>query len=175
MTTTRWRSRLTYIAMSACVVWHAAAMAIAPAPTDSALVRSFRALFRPYLTLFRLDNRWDFFAPDVVRGSQLRYFIEDAAGNRRDFIPDNEFGIFDPGLFWSLSWNYAIIDAPEIHAQTAATIFCRKHVALHPVSVTLLEYKEKEFTPKDYLAGKRPMDPEFVTVNTLKTLQCSGS
>jgi hypothetical protein len=82
-----WRQRLTYLVMSAFVAWHTLAMVIAPAPASSVLVGTMRAALQPYLTLFGLDNRWDFFAPTIGSGSELHYSVEDAAGARHSFTP----------------------------------------------------------------------------------------
>jgi hypothetical protein len=49
---------------------------------------------------------------------------------------------------------------------------CREHAALHPVAITLQAVDGKEFTPEARRAGKNPLDPEFVTVETLKTIRC---
>jgi hypothetical protein len=54
-------------------------------------------------------------------------------------------------------------------------LLCRQHAALHPVSITFLEYHEEAFTPADQLNGKNPMDPEFITVNTVTSVQCPTS
>src|SRR5258708_22597475 len=72
-----WRQRLTYLVMSAFVAWHTLAMVIAPAPESSVLVQTLRAALQPYLTLFRLDNPWNFFAP-TIGGARLRYPLDDA-------------------------------------------------------------------------------------------------
>ena len=170
-----WRERLTYVAMSAFVGWHTLAMVIAPAPDSSVIVQSVRGLFQPYLTLFRLDNLWDFFAPTVGKGSQFRYIVEDGAGNRHTFVPAADLSWFHPGYFWFRSWYYAIIETPELYADSAAALLCRKHAALHPISITLLEIQEGDFTRDDQLDGKHPMDPEFITVNTLKRATCTDS
>ena len=81
MISKQWRKRLTYMAMSVFVGWHTLALVVAPAPDSSAIAQSFRRLFHPYLTLFSLDNKWDFYAPDVGKGRQFRYDIEDAPGS----------------------------------------------------------------------------------------------
>ena len=91
----RWRHRLTYLVMSAFVAWHTLAMVIAPAPDSSVSVRTLRAALQPYLTLFRLDNPWNFFAP-TIGGSQLRYSVEDAAGARHAFKPTEQLNWFHP-------------------------------------------------------------------------------
>ena len=170
-----WRERLTYIAMSAFVAWHTLAMVIAPAPNVSAVETSLRSVFQPYLSLFRLDNQWDFFAPNPNRLAEFRYTIEDAAGNRHTFVPASELSWLRPEDIWFKSWHYAIFEAPEVHTEFAAALLCRKHAELHPVSITLLQALQEDFAPDDYLEGKRPLDPEFVTVTTLKRAQCTDS
>ena len=170
----RWRARLTYAAMSVFVAWHAAAIAIAPAPDASEFVQALRVPFHPYLVFLRLDNLWDFFAPDVGRPPEFRYIVEDIRGNHHPFMPARELNWLHPSFFWSSSWYEAIMDEPEIYADAAAAVFCRKHAALHPVSVIFLQADMEDFTPKDQLAGKRPMDPEFVTVTTVKRVACTG-
>jgi len=174
MVSNAWRERLTYIVMSVFVVWHSLAIVIGLAPESSVTVQGLRVLLRPYLTLLRLDNAWDFFSPTVssMRMSQFRYVIEDEAGNKLTFMPDAEFGAFNPAYFWFRDWHDAIIDDPEDYADIAAALYCRRHASQHPVSITLLEIKGEDFTRADFLAGKRRWDAEFVTVNTIWHAQC---
>jgi hypothetical protein len=175
MISKRWRERLTYVAMSAFVAWHALATVLAPAPDASDADQALRIAFQPYLSLFKLDNQWDFFAPNVGSGSQFRYIVEDVDGNQHPFMPDRELSWFHPRFFWFRSWFNAIFDASDVYADSAGAFFCRKHAALHPVSVILLEAEQGGFTPEDQLAGKRPLDPEFVTVTTVKKVECAKS
>jgi hypothetical protein len=170
-----WRQRLTYAAMSAFVAWHALAMIIAPAPDGSEAIKTLRVPFQPYLSLFKLDNQWDFFAPNVGAGSQFRYIVEDSNGNHHPFAADRELSWFHPSFFWFRSWFNVIFDNPETYAVTAGAFFCHKHAALHPIAVILLEAAQGDFTPEDQLAGKRPLDPEFVTVTTVKKVECARS
>lgn len=167
----RWRQRLTYLAMSAFVAWHTLAMVIAPAPDSGVLVQTSRAVLQPYLTLFRLDNPWNFFAP-TIGGSQLRYSVKDAAGALHTYTPTEQLNWFRPEFIWFRDWHYAIIDNPELYADRAGALLCRKHASLRPVSITFMEYEEGSFTAADQLSGKHPMDPEFITVNTVKTVEC---
>jgi hypothetical protein len=170
----RWRQRLTYLAMSVFLAWHTLAMVIAPAP-DSVSAQTLRAALQPYLTLFRLDNPWNFFAPAVGYGSELRYVIENADGARLTVAPTEQLSRFHPGYLWFRAWHYAIIDDPELHAESAAAFLCRQHASFHPVSITFLQYEEGIFTPADHLGGKSPMDPGLVTVHTVKTVECPAS
>jgi hypothetical protein len=170
-----WRERLTYTAMSVIVTWHAAAMLFAPAPDNSVIAIALRPVFQPYLSLFRLDNTWDFFAPSVENGAELRYVIEDSRGMRRTFAPTRELSWYHPSYFWYRSWYYAIMDETDTYGEGGAAFFCRKHAALRPVSITFAEYQQSDFAPEDHLAGKLPTDPEFVTVKVLKRVPCPNS
>ncbi len=37
-----------------------------------------------------------------------------------------------------------------------------------------MKFEEKDFSQTDYQDGKRPMDPEFVAVTTLKRIKCKA-
>jgi len=169
-----WRQRLTYLVMSAFVAWHTLAMVIAPAPDSSVLVRTLRAAVQPYLTFFRLDNPWNFFAP-TIGGAQLRYSVEDAAGARHSFTPTEQASWFHPAYIWSRDWHYGILDDPQLYADRAGALLCHEHAALHPVSITFAEHEQGEFTAADLSSGKHPTDPEFITVKTVKTVECPAA
>jgi hypothetical protein len=166
-----WRQRLAYIAMSLFVGWHTLAMIVAPAP-DSVVTDSLRVVLQPYLTLLRLDNHWDFFAPNVGDGSRFRFIIEDKDGQRHTFKPAEQLSWFHPNYFWVRAWYYAIMDDPDLYADAAAARFCKEHAALHPVAITLLEYQEERFIRDDLLNGKSRDDPKFFTVKTIKHVKC---
>jgi hypothetical protein len=168
-----WRQRLTYAAMSLFLAWHTLALVVAPVP-DSEMKRSLRRLLGPYLTLFRLSNTWDFYAPNVGLGQQFRYLVEDGSGNRHTFIPTNDFGWFQPHYWWFRAWHNTIIDSPDDYGDLAAALFCKEHAALDPISITLVQVLQKDFVEKDQLAGRHPMDAEFVTENILKHVRCPG-
>jgi hypothetical protein len=169
----RERRRLATTAMSLLVVWHSLAMVVAAAP-DSAIARAARPLFDPYLTLFRLDNKWGFFAPNVDQGFQFRYVVEDASGTRHTFVPADQLSRFHPTSLWIKDRYKAVMMYPEAHGEATAAALCREHAALRPVSIALLEVEQKEFRPEHQRSGKHPLDPEFVTVNTLMTVRCAA-
>jgi len=160
--------------MSVILGWHTLAVVVAPAPDNSVTVQALRFLLHPYLTLFRLDNPWNFYAPIVAKGHQFRYMIEDIAGKRRTFVPTEELYTFHPSFWWFRAWYDAILDSPEIYGDSVAALLCRKHASLHPISITLLKIEQEDFSPMDQLGGKHPMDSEFVTVSTLRRVACSG-
>jgi hypothetical protein len=167
------RERLAYAAMSLLIVWHTIAMVIESAP-DSAATQAVRGVFQPYLTLFGMENNWGFFAPNVHVGSQFRYVVEDAAGQRSVFAPGAQLSRFHPATIWFKDRYKAIMDYPDFYGDAAAASFCREHAALHPVTVTLLRVDQNRYSPEDRLAGKDPLDPDLVDVETLKTVSCPG-
>ena len=167
----QWRERLAYTLMSAVVLWHTLALVVAPAP-DSKIVQSLRRLLHPYLTLLRLDNPWDFYAPNIGTGHLLQYVIEDAAGRQHTFVPVEELSSYHPRFWWFRAWYDAVLEDPEKHGGSIAALLCRRHVALHPIAVTLRKIQQGDFSRADHLSGKHPLDPEFVTESTLKRLAC---
>jgi hypothetical protein len=158
--------------MSLFVAWHTFAIIVAPAPSNS-LTDSFRRVLQPYLTLFRLDNEWGFFAPNIGAGTLFRYVIEDKAGGTHTFNPAEQLSWYHPNYFWFRSWYYAIMDDPDLYADDAAARLCKEHADLQPVAITLMEVEEKEFKSSDLLAGKVRTDPEFYTVTTIKRDKCA--
>jgi hypothetical protein len=172
-----WRKRLATVAMSLVVAWHSLAMLVAPAPADSTLVHSLRSMLQPYISLLRLDTGWGFFAP-VGKHAQFRYVIRDAAGHDHMFVPTEEPAGSIFRYVWWREFKYlydGIMDAPETRAGVAGTMLCREHVSLDPLFVTLLQVQEENFWPEDLLAGKHPLDPDYVTVNTLTRVPCRSS
>jgi hypothetical protein len=166
-----WRPRLIYLVMSAFVAWHTLALVIAPAPIESALVQTPRDFLQPYLTFFSLDNPWNFFAP-IIPEAKLHYTVEDAAGARTEFASAEQASWFHPEYLWLNDWNYSVIDNPELYADRAGKLLCRKHASLHPVSITFVKREHSGFKPEDWMNGKRPLDPEFTKEKTVQTVQC---
>ena len=134
MPRTLWRRRLTYAAMSALVAWHTFSIAIATASPDSPLVSALRSPVAPYLSLLDLTNRWQFFAPNINRGTQLRYVVKDRAGRLHTFMPREELSWLSPTFIWFNAWYQEIIDEPVRYGGVVAAILCEKHAALQPVA-----------------------------------------
>lgn len=166
------RDRLVYMAMSAFVVWHTMAIMIAPASENSMLAQSLRRVFDPYLSLFRLNSRWDFYAPNVGRGHQLRYTVESADGDRRTFTPTDDWNWYHPGYWWFRAWYDAVITSPDLYADRAIASLCRRHGDLRPTAITLQLIQQGDFAPADHLAGRHPLDAEFVVESILKHGPC---
>jgi len=168
------RRRPAYLAMSLLAGWHCLAMVVAAAPNSSAPAQSLRLLLQPYLSLFNLDTSWNFFAPAGQR-AQFRYVVEDAAGNKHIFAPAEELRLSLPGYVWQREFTYLydrIMEAPQTRGSGVGALLCRKHAALEPRSVTLLELREQDVRPEDKWHGNRPPDPELTGVNTLISVDC---
>jgi hypothetical protein len=167
-----WRQRLLYAGMSLLVTWHTLAMVVATAP-DSLISENARRIFDPYLTLFRLDNQWGFFAPNVGNGSQFRYVVEDASGKMHTFVPADSLNKFHPTSIWVRDRYRLVMEEPETYGDAAGAGLCREHAALNPVSITLFEADQKDFWPEDRQKGKAPLDAEYVELNLLKQVRCT--
>jgi hypothetical protein len=168
-----WRQRSAHAAMSFLVAWHTLAMLIASSP-DSTITEAARGVLRPYMTLFRLDNHWGFFSPDIGAGSQFRYIVEDAGGKRHAFVPADTLNRFHPSSIWIRDRYELVMEFPERYGNSTAATLCAEHASLNPVSVTLIGVRQKEFWPHDRRSGKTPFDAEFIELRTLKTVRCAA-
>jgi hypothetical protein len=168
--TSGWRVGIAFGAMSLLVAWHTFAMVVTAAP-QSMMTDAARALINPYLELFNLDNYWGFF-DEVGTTQQFRYVVEDATGQKHLFIPTDRLNRLAPSSIWLADHYREVMNSVDEYGDVTAAQLCREHAALRPVTVTLLEILAKPFRYQDRRLGKNPLDPEFVTVNTLKTVPC---
>lgn len=194
ITETRWLKGLTYTALSLFLAWHTLAMFVAPLPDNSAAVKGLRSYLEPYMRVFRLDNRWSFFAPNIGNQSIFRYAVEDADGNEHVFEPlfrrswtvprghaaDPPIGPFTYSRrsIWEFAmWREtkylfdALMDDPEARPIVVRQL-CQRHADLKPVAISFLRAEEREFWPDDYRNGSRLLDPEFLEVTTLTNTLC---
>jgi hypothetical protein len=163
MTWKAWRDRLVYWAASLFLAWHTIAMMLTPVPEQNVIVRAFRTLFHPYVTVIGIDASWNFFSP-VGSSYQWRYVVEDADGNKHTFTPIKDINWFTPAHRWYEKILQEPMIRPTIYGDYFAKFFCRKQAALKPVAVTLVSVEEGSFWPQDYLLGKnRTADPEYLT------------
>src|SRR5436190_12422071 len=164
--------------MSLVVGWHTLAIVVPPAPDSSAMVQSLRLLLQPYLSFFRLDNKWGFFAPSVGKHGRFHYIVEDAAGRRHTFAPseDSSGSIFRYVMWRELKYFFdEVMEVPEDRGEATVALLCRIHASLHPVSIALLKMQELDYLPEHYLEGHRTLDPSFVSEIALAKGRCDGS
>jgi hypothetical protein len=165
--------RLTYLAMSVLLAWHTFAMLVGPLP-DSTISDAAREVLHPYATLFVVGNKWGFFAPNVNAGSHFSYEIEDTAGEKHTFTPEEDLNSYHPNFIWQLDRYQVVMGSPEVYGDTTGAALCLQHASLNPVTVTLFESAQKDFWPVDELNGEHPFSPGHVTVKTLRTVKCPG-
>jgi hypothetical protein len=158
--------------MSGFVAWHSLAMIVAPTSDTSAVSQALRRVLTPYLVFFELDHSWRFFGPEVGRGEQLRVVISSQSGQQRAFVPSAEWHWFHPGI---LGWDERVMHETEVYAPPFVTFLCRKYAALEPTSISIFRVQENEFRPEDHLNGGHPLDPQFTTVQFVKSLACSST
>jgi hypothetical protein len=161
---------LLYSAMSLFVGWHTFVMLVGPNNSETAAAA--RRWAQPYLSFFRLESTWSFFAPSVGKHSQFRYVIQDRAGEEHTFVPVRELNPYFPSFYLFKHSYDTVTTFPELHGGFFAAMFCREHAALQPFYISLQVSLEREFLPADQLAGKHPLDPDFTEVETLLQVPC---
>lgn len=166
------QERLTYAAMSAFVLWQTLVIVVAPAPETSDIVKGIRVVITPYLRLLRQDNEWNFFAWNDGGNSVLAYIVTDAGGTSYTFDAGARLNRFQLSYFWYRDWYQTVLENPDEFGKPFAASFCREQAALSPVSISLIALSEQKYTSQDWLAGKRPLDPEFAETKVLKNFKC---
>jgi len=172
METNTLRRSAVFALMSAFLAWHSLAILVAPVPPEATGLRPLLDLLTPYLEFLSLDNNWDFFAPNVRRGYQFRYVVMSADGTARTFVPIEDVSWFNPNYWWVRQWQDAIVNDTDLNGDQAVALLCRKHAALHPTAIALVKVEQKTFSPADWLAGKRPFDPGFLTAQKVTYVEC---
>ena len=162
---------LRYVLASLFVVWHAAAIMIAPAPR-SYIKEHIYPLFAPYLTLFYLDNPWAFFAPDPATGRLLRYTVEDAAGAKHNFALSESLRRMNPASLRYVSLYLSIADNRPGYVSSAAQYLCRRHAALKPRTLAFTVVHQVYIPPVSYRDGVRPLQDGFVQYEPLRWVEC---
>jgi hypothetical protein len=169
----RWRGPILYGLMSAFVAWHATCLIVGPAPRESSIAQALRPLVDPYLDLIYLNVEWGFFAP-LGMTSEFRYIVVDGTGKEHTFRPTKGLAWYHPSKLWIKDRYRTIAQYSDIYGDRLIADYCRMHANLRPVEIKLIELSQvKEFRPKDHLAGKTELDPEFATTETLRTGKCS--
>jgi hypothetical protein len=103
---------------------------------------------------------------------QFRYLVEDASGQKHLFIPTDSLNRLGPSSIWFADHYREVMDSVDVYGDATAAELCREHAALRPVAITLLEVDAKPFLYQDRRLGKNPLDPDRITVDTLKTIPC---
>jgi hypothetical protein len=147
---------------SGFALWHILVLAAGPAPGSHTLSRVWPYL-KPYLTFSHLENYWAFFAPNPSAGSVARYVLQDAEGNvtwhkftevqRRSSPRFLRHTSVQNDLEWPSGWfRWAFADW-----------LARQHADLRPKYVQFVLCHQRPVYRDDWLAGRRPLEDDFMT------------
>ena len=143
----------------AFLLWHGAAVAVAPYP-DSTVREILRPIFEPYLRLGYLDHCWTFFGPRPDAGRLIRYEIIREDESIREFALSEAVDRSSPSWFrWMRLFDRAATGGVELQ-RSAAGFLCRRHADLRPRAIRFVVLHQLALSPALYRAGVRPTDPE---------------
>jgi len=168
------RERIIYGLMSAFVIWHSIAITVGPAPRQSEIAQAISPLVDPYLNLIYLNVGWGFFAP-VGFTSEIRLAIETSDGKTQTIAPTRNLPFHLPSTLWikdRLRGVGQTIANEKTRPQVIADL-CAEYQHMKPAKISMIEIsQEKYVTPKDYLAGKRPLGEGFSEKRILGAGEC---
>ncbi len=174
----RWAGRrLLRWAVNAWLVFHLAAIAVAPASVSpsSDLVGSAWELFEPYLDVLYLNHGYHFFAPEPAGSALLAFTAERADGSVfRGRIPSRATA---PRLLYH---RYFMLTEHQSGEEEEVQGPCRESYArhighkFHARKVTLTEVTHNLPTMERFRDGGRLDDPESFEFEPLGVYQCDG-
>lgn len=169
----RYVRALLWVLASLFLVWHSLVLVVTPAPS-SYLQKIFQDLSWPYVRFFQLESGWGFFAPEPVRGKQLRYVVLDARNRRQEYRLTESLQRLSPSyLRYTTLYGNIHPGRPGL-MKSAARYLCRRHAGDLPRSITFIVRHQLLITPEEYEAGKRSLTPEFIRTETLQPISCSS-
>jgi hypothetical protein len=169
--------KILFVLTSMFLIWHTLALVIGPSP-QSHLRDNLFGYFQPYLSLFRLNNAWAFYAPEPELGSVVNYKVIGEDGDAQEFDVYNDqldrwsasyfrFNAFFNNIYWQS-------EVYRRYRNSYIQYLCRRHAALNPESIVLVRINQTRLTHEDYLKGARPLDPEFIEVHTSQPVRCQA-
>lgn len=164
-------------ALNALLLFHVAAIAVAPAAVEPAsdLAHSAWELFAPYLQALHLNNGYHFFAPEPTESTLIAFEAERADGTVvRGRFPDRSTR---PRLLYHRHFMLSehLGDAPP-EARDAWHDSIARHLghAHGAVKVRLTEVTHLLSTPERIRDGARLDDPESYEERPLGEFACDG-
>lgn len=134
----------------------------------------FPGSFLALCAVFQLESGWGFFAPEPVRGKQLRYVVLDARNRRQEYRLTESLQRLSPSyLRYTTLYGNIHPGRPGL-MKSAARYLCRRHVGDSPRSITFIVRHQLLITPEEYEAGKRSLTQEFIRTETLQPISCSS-
>ena len=169
------RQKILYLIASVFLIWHTFALLIGPAP-QSYIRDNLLGIYEPYLSVFRLNNAWAFYAPEPDLGGVLNYKVLDNDGNEHQFDIYHDYldrwsaSYFRYNAFFNnIEWNSAEY---RRYRKSYIQYLCRKHSNLSPKSIALIRIAQIPLSPEDYINGARPLDPDFTESRPSEPTRC---
>lgn len=167
------KNRFLYLIASIFIVWHSLAIIIGPAP-GSYLMSKVYPIFKPYLIAFHINNEWGFFAPDPAKGSLLRYIIVDDKNQEHVFKLTENLRRNGHGFLRYTSLYLTIARNNENFVVSAANYLCAKHNDINSKQIQFFMGHQQAITPDEFIAGHRPLDDKYMSVEYLPSLSCNN-
>lgn len=153
--------------MSVFIVWHMIAMMVVGPFHESKIRATLYPVFKEYLWLVKLDGPWSFYAPNVAYGTIFRYETVSSSGERKTYPLTEAKKKYEHGYVRNINFYLYFFFNPKYTKEqgydtSVARYLCAQHVGSDVKEIIFKRYVQKRFTPQDYLAGKKPLDPEFL-------------
>lgn len=161
------------IAALAFLLWHGAALVVAPYP-DSELSYALRPAFGPYLRGAYLDHQWTFFGPRPDAGRLVRYQVVSAEGQVEERELSEAVTRGSAGYFrWMRLYDRVATSWPELR-ESAAAYLCRRHEDTRPRGIRFVVLHQLTLSHEQYLHGVRATDPEALRRETHSEIPCNA-
>jgi len=162
--------------MSIFVIWHFVAIVIIGPFSSSYLHNNLVKIYRPYLTLTHLERSWSFYAPPPM-GSILRYktISKNAVEKNYPLTPTDKK--FSHSYFRYTNFYYYLFYNPRYIAKrgydrSVTRFLCDKHKSEGIIEIVYVLLKQKSFSYKDFLNGKKATDKEFLAKTLFGPYKC---
>lgn len=172
--------RLGYALFSLFILWHVAAITIVGPFSKSYLRDGLMQVFGGYLSFFKLDRSWPFYAPNPAYGRIMRYETIDGDGKRALYPLTQARDKFDHAYFRYTNFYFYLFNNPQYskargYDVSVARYLCGQHANDKTVAINFIVLNQKRLTYLDYQQGKRPQDPDFLTQKEFGPYPCQTS
>ena len=162
------------------LVWHAVGISIVGPFSRSSLRDGLMNLYQDYLAFFHLDRSWPFYAPNPFPGSILSYETVSYSGDTKSYPLTQARDKFDHAYFRYTNFYAYLFSDPKYTAlrgydKSVARYLCRQHRAENLTAINFVLLTQTAFTNKDYIAGKHPLDSDFLERSTFGPYNCKQS
>ena len=165
-----------FILLSIFLVWHAIGITIVGPFSQSYLRDGLMKVYQGYLGVFHLDRSWPFYAPNPFLGSILKYQTVSQSGETKNYPLTQAREKYEHAYFRYTNFYAYLFSDPDYskkrgYDKSVARYLCAQHLE-DIVQIKFILLKQKMFTRNDYLAGKQPLDSEFLEEKIFGPYDC---